>query len=128
MSSDFNTIMKWADAARRLKVRTNADSPTDSKRARSFGAEGLGLTRTEHMFFEGDRIIAMRQMILPTRCRPGEGAQETAAVSAEGFHRDLHGHEGAAGHGTPARPAACTSSFPHEKDSQKELAAAMGVR
>ena len=64
LSSDFDTIMKWADQRRRMNVRTNADSPQDAKRARSFGAEGIGLTRTEHMFFEGDRILAMRQMIL----------------------------------------------------------------
>jgi len=63
-SGDFETIMKWADKRRRMNVRTNADSPEDAKRARSFGAEGIGLTRTEHMFFEGDRILAMRQMIL----------------------------------------------------------------
>jgi pyruvate,orthophosphate dikinase len=63
-SADFETVMKWADQRRRMNVRTNADSPQDAKRARSFGAEGIGLTRTEHMFFEGDRILAMRQMIL----------------------------------------------------------------
>jgi pyruvate,orthophosphate dikinase len=64
LSGDFATVMKWADKYRKLSVRTNADSPADSKRARDFGAEGIGLTRTEHMFFEGDRIIAMREMIL----------------------------------------------------------------
>jgi pyruvate, orthophosphate dikinase len=56
--------MKWADKYRTLKVRTNADTPADAKRAREFGAEGIGLCRTEHMFFEGDRIKAMREMIL----------------------------------------------------------------
>ncbi len=64
LSADFETIMRWADQRRRMNVRTNADSPQDAKRARSLGAEGIGLTRTEHMFFEGDRILAMRQMIL----------------------------------------------------------------
>ena len=64
LSGDFDTIMKWADKKRRMNVRTNADSPADARRARAFGAEGIGLTRTEHMFFEGDRILAMRQMIL----------------------------------------------------------------
>jgi pyruvate,orthophosphate dikinase len=63
-SKAYLTIMKWADQRRRMNVRTNADSPEDAQRARSFGAEGIGLTRTEHMFFEGDRILAMRQMIL----------------------------------------------------------------
>ncbi len=56
--------MEWADKYRTLKVRTNADTPADAKRAREFGAQGIGLCRTEHMFFEGDRILAMRAMIL----------------------------------------------------------------
>ena len=64
LSGNFATVMKWADKYRKLGVRTNADSPADSKRAREFGAEGIGLCRTEHMFFEGDRILAMREMIL----------------------------------------------------------------
>jgi pyruvate,orthophosphate dikinase len=64
MSGHFERFMKWADGRRRLKVRTNADTPGDAKRAREFGAEGIGLTRTEHMFFEGDRIEAMREMIV----------------------------------------------------------------
>ncbi len=64
MSGDFATIMKWADGFRRLKVRTNADTPHDSKVARGFGAEGIGLCRTEHMFFEGERIMAVREMIV----------------------------------------------------------------
>jgi pyruvate, orthophosphate dikinase len=64
MSADFLQVMKWSDKYRRLGVRTNADTPEDAQRARDFGAEGIGLTRTEHMFFEGDRIRAMREMIL----------------------------------------------------------------
>ncbi|PDQ18557.1 pyruvate, phosphate dikinase [Mesorhizobium sanjuanii] len=64
LSGDFATIMEWADAARRMKVRTNAETPLDARMARSFGAEGIGLCRTEHMFFDGDRIVAMREMIL----------------------------------------------------------------
>jgi pyruvate,orthophosphate dikinase len=60
----FSKLMEWADSVRRLGVRTNADTPKDSKVARNFGAEGIGLCRTEHMFFEGDRIDAMRQMIV----------------------------------------------------------------
>ncbi|VAX15595.1 Pyruvate,phosphate dikinase [hydrothermal vent metagenome] len=64
LSNYFHTLMKWADKARVLKVRTNADTPHDAKVAREFGAEGIGLCRTEHMFFEGDRIVAMREMIL----------------------------------------------------------------
>ncbi|MGQ4274251.1 pyruvate, phosphate dikinase [Terrihabitans sp. B22-R8] len=61
---DFVTLMGWADAARRLKVRANAETARDARMARSFGAEGIGLARTEHMFFEGDRITAVREMIL----------------------------------------------------------------
>ncbi|MCC7204755.1 MAG: pyruvate, phosphate dikinase [Phycisphaeraceae bacterium] len=64
LSGDFATVMKWSDKYRTLKVRTNADTPADAQRARDFGAEGIGLCRTEHMFFEGDRIKAMREMIL----------------------------------------------------------------
>src|SRR5580698_10524229 len=64
MTGDFGTLMQWADEVRRLKVRTNADTPADAATARKFGAEGIGLCRTEHMFFEADRIIAVRQMIL----------------------------------------------------------------
>ncbi len=64
LTGDFATIMQWADEARKLKVRTNADSPKDAAVARKFGAEGIGLCRTEHMFFETDRIFAFRQMIV----------------------------------------------------------------
>ncbi|HVX83528.1 MAG TPA: pyruvate, phosphate dikinase [Phycisphaerae bacterium] len=64
VSGDFGTLMGWADKTRSLKVRTNADTPHDAQVAREFGAEGIGLCRTEHMFFEGDRIIAVREMIL----------------------------------------------------------------
>ncbi len=61
---DFATLMVWADAKRRLKVRANAETPLDCRTARQFGAEGIGLCRTEHMFFDADRIVAVRQMIL----------------------------------------------------------------
>ncbi len=64
LSGDFATIMEWADARRRMGVRANAETPTDARAAREFGAEGIGLSRTEHMFFEGDRINAVREMIL----------------------------------------------------------------
>jgi pyruvate, orthophosphate dikinase len=64
LSGEFATLMGWADAARRMKVRANAETPLDAKTARTFGAEGIGLCRTEHMFFEGDRIVAVREMIL----------------------------------------------------------------
>lgn len=64
LSGDFGTLMEWADAKRRLKVRANAETPLDCRTAREFGAEGIGLCRTEHMFFEQSRITAVRQMIL----------------------------------------------------------------
>jgi pyruvate,orthophosphate dikinase len=64
VSGDFGRLMSWADAARRLQVRTNADTPRDTNQAVHFGAEGVGLCRTEHMFFEADRVKAMREMIL----------------------------------------------------------------
>jgi pyruvate,orthophosphate dikinase len=62
--ADYERLMAWADERRRLRVRANADTPGDAARARQFGAEGIGLCRTEHMFFEGDRIVAMREMIV----------------------------------------------------------------
>ena len=64
LSGEFATLMGWADGVRRMKVRTNAETPLDAKTARHFGAEGIGLCRTEHMFFEGERIVAVREMIL----------------------------------------------------------------
>ena len=64
LSGEFATLMSWADKVRRMKVRTNAETPADARVARAFGADGIGLCRTEHMFFESDRIIAVREMIL----------------------------------------------------------------
>ena len=74
LSGDFATLMKWADKTRKLGVRTNADTPKDAKTAREFGAEGIGLTRTEHMFFEEDRIFAIRQMIISDTIEQREAA------------------------------------------------------
>jgi len=64
LSEDFTRLMKWADGFRRMRIRANADTPADARQARAFGAEGIGLCRTEHMFFEETRILAMREMIL----------------------------------------------------------------
>jgi pyruvate, orthophosphate dikinase len=64
LTGEFGTLMEWVDSIRRLRVRTNADTPNDSKIAREFGAEGIGLCRTEHMFFDAERIAAVREMIL----------------------------------------------------------------
>jgi pyruvate,orthophosphate dikinase len=66
LTGEFLTLMGWADAHRRMKVRANAETPNDARVAREFGAEGIGLCRTEHMFFDGERIVAVRQMILST--------------------------------------------------------------
>ncbi len=74
ISGNFGTIMSWADKFRTLKVRTNADTPTDAKKARELGAEGIGLCRTEHMFFEADRIAAFREMICADTAEEREAA------------------------------------------------------
>ncbi len=76
LSGEFAVLMGWADEVRRLKVRTNADTPADARIARKFGAEGIGLCRTEHMFFDNDRIIAVREMILA-----GDEAGRRAALA-----------------------------------------------
>jgi pyruvate,orthophosphate dikinase len=76
LSGDFATLMGWADERRRLRVRANADTPGDARTARRFGAEGIGLCRTEHMFFEEARILAMREMILA-----GDGDGRRAALA-----------------------------------------------
>ncbi|MCX7898853.1 MAG: pyruvate, phosphate dikinase, partial [Methylocystis sp.] len=64
LTGEFAVLMQWADEKRRLKIRANAETPSDARAARRFGAEGIGLARTEHMFFEGERIVAVREMIL----------------------------------------------------------------
>ncbi|MDR2896955.1 MAG: pyruvate, phosphate dikinase [Propionibacteriaceae bacterium] len=74
IGGDFGRIMGWADEFRTMKVRTNADTPTDAQQAREFGAEGIGLTRTEHMFFEPDRIAAIREMIISDTVEQREAA------------------------------------------------------
>ena len=74
LSGDFSTIMGWADTVRTLKVRANAETPLDAKMARGFGAEGIGLCRTEHMFFDAQRIIAVREMIVAETLKSREAA------------------------------------------------------
>ncbi|MEQ9149943.1 MAG: pyruvate, phosphate dikinase [Parvibaculaceae bacterium] len=76
LSGDFATLMGWADRHRRMEVRTNAETPHDAETARKFGAEGIGLCRTEHMFFEEDRIVAVRQMILADDAKGRRAALE----------------------------------------------------
>jgi pyruvate,orthophosphate dikinase len=79
ITGNFETFMKWADAKRSLKVRTNADTPHDAQVAIDFGAEGIGLTRTEHMFFEADRIMKFRKMIMSDTVEEREAALEGIA-------------------------------------------------
>ncbi len=83
MSGDFGTLMGWADETRRLKVRTNAETPLDAETARKFGAEGIGLCRTEHMFFDPERIGAVRQMIMSS----DERGRRTALARLLPFQR-----------------------------------------
>ncbi len=83
LSGEFGTLMEWADASRRLKVRTNAETPLDAETARKFGAEGIGLCRTEHMFFDPARIGAVRQMIMA----PDEAGRRVALARLLPFQR-----------------------------------------
>jgi pyruvate,orthophosphate dikinase len=76
LTGDFRTLMGWADAARRMQVRANAETPNDARVALEFGAEGIGLCRTEHMFFEGERIVAVREMILAQNAEGRRAALE----------------------------------------------------
>ena len=87
VSGDFGTLMEWADKHRRMGVRANAETPTDAQAARKFGAEGIGLCRTEHMFFDPERILAVRQMIISNT----ESARRTALARLLPFQReDFH--------------------------------------
>jgi pyruvate,orthophosphate dikinase len=84
MSGDFGTLMKWADDCRRMKVRANAETPVDAETARKFGAEGIGLCRTEHMFFDPSRIGVVRQMIMAV----DEAGRRTALARLLPFQRE----------------------------------------
>ncbi|MEP7287542.1 MAG: pyruvate, phosphate dikinase [Chloroflexota bacterium] len=95
LSGDFETLMAWADEFRTMGVRANADIPRDAKVARAFGAEGIGLCRTEHMFFEGDRISAMREMILADTLEERQTAlakiEPLQQSDFEGLFREMDG-------------------------------------
>ncbi len=127
ISGNLGTFMKWADAVRRLKVRTNADTPADAAKAVEMGAEGIGLCRTEHMFFDGDRIIAVREMILAD----GEAGRRAALAKLEPMQKDdFVGIFEAMGD----RPVTIRlldpplhEFLPHDDASQKEMAGEMGV-
>ncbi|MCH7602963.1 MAG: pyruvate, phosphate dikinase [Planctomycetes bacterium] len=127
LSAEFGTIMKWADQVRTLKVRTNADTPADAKRAREFGAQGIGLTRTEHMFFEGDRIRPMREMILADNKKDREKALKKLLP----FQRRDFAGIFTAMKGLPVTirllDPPLHEFLPHEAKAQRELAREMGV-
>ena len=128
LSADFNTLMRWADKVRTLKVRTNADTPADARRARQFGAEGIGLCRTEHMFFEGERIVAMRRMIL------ADSVEERRAALAKllPFQRKDFVGIFTAMKGLPVTVRLLDPPLheflPHDARSQAELARQAGIR
>ena len=114
LTGEFDTLMKWADAVRKLKVRANADTPADARAAIKFGAEGIGLCRTEHMFFDANRIRAVREMILAEdekarRSRAGK----TLADAAGRFRRAVQDHGRPAGDHPLARSAAARVPAAH---------------
>ncbi len=127
LTGDFGKLMKWADDVRKLGVRTNADTPHDSAVARKFGAEGIGLTRTEHMFFEGDRIVAMREMILAEDKEGRERAlDKLLPIQRKDFEGIFH-----AMNGLPVTIRLLDPPLhefvPHEDKNQLEMAAVMGI-
>ena len=126
-SKDFRTLMKWADGVRTLKVRTNADTPGDAARAREFGAEGIGLCRTEHMFFEGERITAMRRMILSETREEREGAlKELLPYQREDFAGIFRAMKGLPVTIRLLDPP-LHEFLPHEDKAIRELARELGV-
>jgi len=127
LSGDFAKLMKWADSARRLKVRTNADTPLDAKVAIKFGAQGIGLCRTEHMFFEGDRIIAVREMILSDTT---EGREKALAKLLPMQRQDFEGiFKAMDGLAVTIRllDPPLHEFLPHEDENQKEMAKVMNI-
>jgi pyruvate, orthophosphate dikinase len=127
LSGNFGTIMKWSDELRKLGVRTNADTPHDATIARGFGAEGIGLCRTEHMFFEGDRIMAMREMIL---AKDLAGRKKALAKLLKMQRKDFYGIlKAMQGFGVTIRllDPPLHEFVPHEDKNQKEMAREMKV-
>ena len=127
LGGDFARVMKWADKYRGLGVRTNADTPADAQRARDFGAQGIGLCRTEHMFFEDDRINAMREMIVAET----EKDRKKALAKLLPFQRkDFEGIFKAM-HGCPVTirllDPPLHEFLPNDTKSQKEVARKLGV-
>ena len=127
MSGDFAGIMKLAEKYTRMDVRTNADTPKDAQTARKFGAKGIGLTRTEHMFFEGERIKAMREMILSDKEEDRRKALEKLLpYQREDFEGILEAMEG---YGVTIRllDPPLHEFVPHEEENQAEMAKEMGI-
>ena len=127
LSGDFGLVMELSDKFSRMSVRTNADTPNDAKIARDFGAKGIGLCRTEHMFFEGERIKAMREMILATTT---EGRKKALAKLLPYQREDFEGiFEAMAGYGVTVRllDPPLHEFVPHQQATQKALAEEMGV-
>jgi len=124
---EFERLMSWADEARTLNVRTNADTPEDAAKARAFGAEGIGLTRTEHMFFGDGRILAVRQMILSgTEAGRREALAKVLPIQRgdfEGIFRAMDGYPVTIRLLDPP----LHEFLPHEPAEQKDVAAALGV-
>jgi len=127
LAGTFGTIMEWADEVKKLAIRTNADTPHDAQTARDFGAQGIGLCRTEHMFFEGDRIKAVREMILANDL---EGRKKALAkllpMQREDFYGILKAMEG---FGVTIRllDPPLHEFVPHEEENQKEMAKELGI-
>ena len=127
MSGDFDELMTLADKKARMQVRTNADTPHDAQVAREFGAKGIGLTRTEHMFFGGDKIMAMREMIL---AEDEEGRRKALAKLLPIQRTDFEGIFEAM-HDLPVTVRLLDPPLhefvPHEEKEQKEMAEQMGI-
>ena len=128
LSKEYFVLMKWVDQIRRLRVRTNADTPEDSRVAREFGAEGIGLTRTEHMFFEGERITAMREMILATTEKDRRKAlKKLLPMQRKDFEGIFKAMDGLPVTIRLLDPP-LHEFLPHEEDAQKVIAKELGVK
>ncbi|MCE2441080.1 MAG: pyruvate, phosphate dikinase [Candidatus Latescibacteria bacterium] len=127
LSRNFATVMKWADEMRKLNVRTNADTPHDTEISRKFGAEGIGLCRTEHMFFEGDRILAVREMILAAdESGRREALEKLLPIQREDFEGIFKAMKGFPVTIRLLDPP-LHEFLPHEQEQQREMARQMGV-
>jgi pyruvate,orthophosphate dikinase len=127
LSGYFGELMTIADKYKRMSVRTNADTPKDAQIARNFGAQGIGLTRTEHMFFEGERIKAMREMILADDVEGREKALEKLLPMQRSDFEGIF--EAMAGYGVTIRllDPPLHEFVPHEEANQLEMAKEMGI-